>query len=150
MTLKPVRHGIAIAGIFAMTAFLALFQMPQVDAAIQCNVIGDYLIACPPGVDIYVGPTIVINYDPPFSTTHGGCGGEAIETQEEVGMFTFEVSNSWGGCPHEVGDIVTFTTEPFFVTPESPIGTIAMVTTSMGALGAFLYFRMARKPTSPF
>ncbi|HEV8386720.1 MAG TPA: hypothetical protein VGQ03_03775 [Nitrososphaera sp.] len=33
----------------------------------------------------------------------------------------------------------------FFVLPESPIGAIAMVAASMASLGAFLYFRMARK-----
>jgi hypothetical protein len=33
----------------------------------------------------------------------------------------------------------------FFVVPESPIGAIAMVLASMGSLGAFLYFRTARK-----
>jgi len=33
----------------------------------------------------------------------------------------------------------------FFVLPESPIGAIAMILSSVGALGVFLYFR-SRKP----
>jgi hypothetical protein len=148
MNAKPAKQGIAIASIFAMTAIVAGFQPPQADAAIQCNVIGDNLLNCPAPGPLYAGPTIVVNYAPPFSDTDGGCGGEAIETNEAEGMFTFKVANSWGGCPHEVGDIVTYTTEPFFVTPESPVGAIAMVTASMAALGGFLYFRIARKPSS--
>lgn len=32
----------------------------------------------------------------------------------------------------------------FFVLPESPVGTIAMIAVSMGALGSFLYFRKGK------
>ena len=54
--------------------------------------IGEHLLNCP---GPYKGTTIIISYAPPFSETPGGCGGEAVETQEDIGVFTFLVRNSW-------------------------------------------------------
>jgi len=48
------------------------------------------------------------------------------------------------------GEVVVKTVSvDFFVLPESPIGVIAMMLSSMGALGVFVYFK-ARKPSTSF
>jgi len=144
-------QGLVIAAVFGVSLMPFTMSTPKAsaagdDARIDCTVVGDSLVDC--GGGLYSGPTMIITYDPPFSEKHGGCGGEAVDLHPDVGVFTFVVRNSWGGCPHQIGDRVTFTHDPpFFVTPESPIGDIAMLVASMGALGGF-YLRMAKKPVS--
>jgi hypothetical protein len=59
---------------------------------------------------------------------------------DEPGRWTVEADFNNGQVLRKTLDVA------FFVLPESPIGAIAMITASMASLGAFLYFRMARRP----
>jgi len=132
---------ITCLGMSVVLVFAQPFQAIADSGPIECTVVGEnLLVGYNPSVPcgVYRGPTIAINYAPPFSEEPGRCLGEAVDLDEDVGMIVFEVSGSYNGCPHEVGDVVTYFTSAF-VTPESPIGAIAMVLVSMGGLGAYIW-----------
>lgn len=64
---------------------------------------------------------------------------EDIYTPDEKGTWRIEADLGNGQVISETLDV------SFFVLPESPIGAVAMMLASVGALGGFLYFR-SRKP----
>jgi len=132
----------SIAFVFAMSAlpFVLLPQPAEAggDGPQECYLIGESVISCP---NNKYNPPVAINYRPPFSEEPGRCLGQIIDFVPETNPITLEITGSFGGCPHKVGDRVTFEADPFFVLPESAIGAIAMSSASLAALAGYAYFK---------
>ena len=113
----------------------------------DCTVIGDHLLTCHEPVALGGSP-VAIAYEPPFSEKPGKCFSDIFEqgSDSETGILVLTITGSFGGCPHQTGETVTFETQPFFVLPESPIGAIAMSAASIGALGIYMYHRARKLP----
>ncbi|HKU49845.1 MAG TPA: hypothetical protein VJP79_07835 [Nitrososphaera sp.] len=64
--------------------------------------------------------------------------------------FTLDQDGTWTVmADFGNGEVITRTIDAtFFVLPESPVGPVSLVMASMASLGAFLYFRMARRKTT--
>jgi hypothetical protein len=142
--------GVLLLGTLVVAIAFSSAQPANADGAenfAQCTAVGDLLIDCGAYGErdytkLYPGNGVFVHYDSGFCKAR-------IEQKNFDGSSTIEVSiiNGIGdGCPYQHLERVTYTVEPFFVLPESPIGAIAMVTGSIAALGGFLYFRTARKP----